>query len=164
MTKDELLLALQVGHLVLDGTLAQAGEERMTVPGAQGDWTIKDIMAHILWYEREMAHLLQTRALAGSDLWNLPLDERNALIFTQNHARPLQEVMAEARQVYAQLLEQAQTLSDDELNDPRRFQAMPDDWVPWQILADNTWAHEREHAASIRAWLEQGQPTPKLDA
>ncbi|HEY7126794.1 MAG TPA: maleylpyruvate isomerase N-terminal domain-containing protein [Ktedonobacterales bacterium] len=155
MTQSELLSAMQTERAHLDAALAEVGEARMTQPGVEGDWSIKDLVAHIVWYEREMVALLQTRTLAGSDLWNLPNAERNAAIFAQGRERPLQDVLREAQHVYAQLLEQARTLSDEEINDARRFQGMPEAWVPWRILAENTWEHYRDHAASIRVWLNQ---------
>jgi hypothetical protein len=53
--------------------------ERMDEP-AVGEWSIKDIVAHLNWYDREMVGVLQARKLAGSEWWSLPLEERNRRI------------------------------------------------------------------------------------
>jgi hypothetical protein len=45
-------------------------------------------------------------------------------------------------------------LSNEELNDPRRFSGMPENWSPWALVADNTYTHYLDHIVSIRAWLE----------
>jgi hypothetical protein len=155
MTSATFLDSLRSGRAEWDALLEEIGADRMTQPGVEGEWSIKDIIAHVTWHERQMVGVLQARALVGSDLWNLPLDERNAAIFEQNRDRPLNEVLEESRQVYPQLLELAESLSDEELNDPRRFPGMPDEWVPWGLVADNTFTHYPDHIASIRAWLNQ---------
>ena len=81
-------------------------------------------------------------------------DERNAAIFAENRDRPLKDVLAEAEQVYQQLVAGVQTLVDEDLVDPGRFAEMPADWAPWQIMADNSYDHYLQHISSVRAWLE----------
>src|SRR5207237_2743438 len=64
--------------------LSRVGEARMEEPGVEGDWSVKDIVAHITWYEREMVGLLRGTLSGESDAtWELPLDERNAAIAEQ---------------------------------------------------------------------------------
>jgi hypothetical protein len=67
--------------------------------------------------------------------------------------RPLQEVLAEEQQVYAQFVQGVQALSDEDFTDARRFREMPREWLPWRILAGCSFAHYRQHMPSIRAWL-----------
>ena len=150
MNKSTLLDLIQTGRSQFEARLAQFDETQMTQPGRLGDWSLKDLVAHITWFEQEMVDLLATRTLTGSELWALPTDERNAAIFTQNKDRPLVEVLDEARQVYARLLGAMQILSYAELNDPARFQNMPPDWIPWRILADNTYEHYADHLSQIQ--------------
>jgi uncharacterized damage-inducible protein DinB len=153
--KQTFLNAVQTERAELDSLLAQVDKARLTRPGAEGEWSVKDIIAHIAWHEREMIGLLQARTLAGSDLWNLPLHERNAAIFQLNQARALDDVLAEARQAFQQFWEAVQTLSDEELADPRKFRDMPDDWRPWKIIAENSFEHYHDHLPDLRAWLDE---------
>jgi uncharacterized protein (TIGR03083 family) len=155
MTKAQFLDLLRVSRAEWDALLARVPEDRMSAPGVAGGWSVKDVIAHITWHEREMLGVLQAHALVGSDLWDLPLDERNAIIYAQNRDRPLAEVLAESRAVYPQLLAAAQALTEADLTDPGRFANMPGDWVPWQLLAENTYTHYRDHIPAMRAWLEQ---------
>lgn len=137
------------GREALEGSLIKLSDEQMIEPGAAGEWSVKDIIAHITWGEREMVEVIQSRALAGSDLWNLTTDERNRIVFDQNKDKPLDEVRAEWEQVFQELVRGLESLSTEELNDPGKFRDMPPDWVPWKVLAGNTYEHYRDHAGDI---------------
>ena len=153
MNKAIFLEMLQTGRAQWEASLSEVDEARMTEPGIEAGWSIKDLIAHIAWYEREMAGILQARALVGSSLWILPNAERNAAIFDQNRDRSLQEVLSEAQRVYAELLQATQSLVEEDLIDPNRYQAMPADWVPWKVFADNSYEHYTAHIPAIHAWL-----------
>ncbi len=154
MKKALFLETLRTKRAEWEALLAEVGEARMTQPGFAGDWTLQDVIAHVTWGEREMVGVLQARALVGSDLWGVSQTERNAAVYAQNRDRALPEVLAEAVQVHAQLVEELEKLSDEDLNDARRFQQMPAQWLPWQVIASNSYGHYDEHSPSIRAWLE----------
>ena len=133
--------------------LAEIGEERMLEPGLPGGWSVKDVIAHVNWYEQEMVVLLETRELAGSDLWGLPADERNIPIHEQNKDLVLDEVLAKSNQVFERLWELISQLEDDDLMEASNFDQMPEDWEPWQVIASNTYEHYQEHVPDICAWL-----------
>ena len=78
-----------------------------------------------------------------------------AAVFEQNRNRSLQEVLAESRQVYRDLLQALQPLSDEDLNDPGRYKDMPAVWQPWNLISENTYEHYADHANDIRAWLDK---------
>jgi hypothetical protein len=101
--------------------------------------------------------VMRTRELVGSELWGLSDDERNEIVYQQNRDRSLQEIVHEEQQTYADLLEAAQTLSDEDLNNPHRFKQMPEEWVPWQIIAGCSFKHYQDHMPSIHEWLAQRQ-------
>lgn len=138
-----------------EALLAQVSEEQRLQPGAAGKWSVKDVIAHVTWGEREIAPVMRTHVLAGSELWNLSDDERNEIVYQQNRDRSLHEIMNEEQQAYADLLAAAQTLSDEDLNDSHRYKQMPEEWVPWQLYAGNTFKHYQDHMPSIREWLAQ---------
>ncbi|HEU0001150.1 MAG TPA: ClbS/DfsB family four-helix bundle protein [Ktedonobacteraceae bacterium] len=155
MNKTAFINALIESRAQWDALISQIDEQTMLVPGVEGDWSVKDIIAHIMWYELEMVPLMQTRTFTGSELWNLPQDERNEAIYQHYRDHPLHEIISQEQRAYAQALAAAKTLSDEELNDPHRFKDMPGDWIPWQILAGNSFTHYPDHIASIRTWLAQ---------
>jgi hypothetical protein len=86
------------------------------------------------------------------------MDELNALLAEQSSARPVPVILAESERVFGQLLAVIAACPDDLLNDPRRL-GLPDDVVPWMLVANNSYAHYQEHAQAIRAWLAT-QPAP----
>ena len=153
MDKAPFIETLHTGRTEWEALLAEVGEVRMLQPGAAGEWSVKDVIAHVMWSEREMVGVMQAHALVGSDLWDLPEDERNAVVFAEQRDQPLHDVLSEEQQVYAQFLEAVQALSDEDFTDPHRFREMPEQWLPWQILAGCSFAHYRQHTPSIRAWL-----------
>ena len=153
MDKTTFMNTLQETRAQWEELLAQVEEERMQRPGATGKWSVKDVIAHVMDGERELVQIMHTHVVTGSELWNLSDDERNEIVYQQNRERPLHESRSEEQQAYANLLAAAQTLSDDDLNDPHHFQRMPEEWVPWRIFAGNSFQHYQDHMPALRAWV-----------
>lgn len=151
ITKTQLLAMIQTARADWEALLADIPSAWMTEPGVAGEWSIKDVIAHIAWGERESLGVAQARAVVGSELWQLSEDERNAAVFEQNRHRELGDVLAESRQTFHRYLEAVAVLTEEELNDPGRFAQMPPGWRPWRILFDP--GHYQGHADGIRAWL-----------
>ncbi len=154
MNKNEFLDRLQAARQQWDQFLAHTCPEPQVrgTPAEQfsagpnpGGWNMKDVVAHVTWYDKEMVDVLRTRTLAGSDWWDLPLDDRNYRIYQEYRAQPLEEVLLHHRQVYVDLWRLAQQLTDEDLNDPTHFSGMPADWKPWEMIASNTYDHYLEH-------------------
>lgn len=137
-----------------DAALAQISDERMATPGAESGWSAKDILAHITWSEREMISVLQHRAMIGSELWNLSQDERNAAVYAENRDRSLEDVRADANQVFAAMRAEIARLSDAEMNDTTLIANMPGGLAPWQFLAGGSWRHYEEHLPMLQALAE----------
>jgi len=135
--------------------LAEVGENRMLEPGLPGGWSVKDAIAHVNWYEREMVRLLEKPTLTRSELWELPTDERNLPIYERNKDRPLDEVLAESSQLFERLWALVSELLDEDLVDSSRFNQMLEEGEPWKVIASNTYEHYQQHIPDIRAWLSE---------
>jgi hypothetical protein len=155
MDKSEFLENLRNGRAAWENQLSRVEWEQMLQPGVVGDWSVKDLVAHIAWSEREMVGLLEAMRLVGSDLWRLSNDERNAIVYEQKHRLPLDEVLSDERNIYQRLLELVQELSEQALNDPHCFKDMPEDWIPWMVLRGNTYKHYLEHSQDLQRWLDR---------
>lgn len=153
MTKSGFLAALEVERARWEELIEQISPAWMLTP-VTGAWTVKDILAHISWYEKEMVQMLHTRLFSGSELWDLPQDERNRAIYRQNLSRSLDDILAETTQVYQEMTREIKKLTDEDLNDPARFPGMPAALAPWQILAGNSYRHYRDHMPEIQNWLD----------
>lgn len=156
MNTVETLALLDGARARLDEAVARIPRERMETPELDGGWSAKDAVAHITWSEREMVGVLRQRALVGSELWELSRDDRNAAVYAENRERPLDDVLAEARQVFVELRAEIARLSDEDLNDPAVIAGLPGEFTPWQLLAGNSWAHYPEHLPALQALA--GQP------
>ncbi len=133
--------------------LESAPADQWEAPGVSGDWSLKDIIAHIAWHEDQMAKVIEARALVGSAWWNLPTDERNANIYATSKVAALETVVADARAVHEDLVCRIRALTDRELNEAGHFAGMPGDWLFGDVLAQNTFEHYVDHAASVARWL-----------
>lgn len=149
-----LLDKLRTERANLNELLAQIPPEQMTQPGAEGHWSVRDMLVHITWYDREVAGAIERRALeGGSPLFGLSIDERNIAMLAEAQALTLDEVLAESHQVFERLLAAAATLSEEDMADPARL-GMPPEWVPSTTIAINTYRHYRQHIPALRAWVE----------
>lgn len=136
-----------------DALTAQVPDADWLQPLQPGGWTLKDISVHVTWYEREVIPAFLTHVMEGSELWLLPLEERNRAIYALNKDRPLDEVRAEAVEVFERFVAAARTLDDSDLDDPTHFQYMPVDWKPFMLITTNSLEHYEDHIAQVRAWL-----------
>ena len=155
-TVEILIERIQIDWSTWNSLISQVALKQMTLSNISGDWSLKDIIAHITWHEREMVSLITAHALVGSELWNLSTDERNAAIFELVKDQPLEQVLAESEQVHQQLMDALPTLSNQDLTDPSSFPNMPPDWQPWMIIAQNTYEHYEDHMRDVQRWLEEG--------
>jgi len=119
MNKPELLQWLQMQNQQWEALLDQIGEQRMDAGGVAGQWSIKDIVAHLAVWQRGLNARLQA-ALRGEPepppLWPAHLqadDEVNAWIYAARHASSVREIVNESREVVQQLLAVVDELPDD---------------------------------------------------
>lgn len=156
MTKDQILDTIRQGRREFDKILAPLTEAQMIEPGAQDDWSVKDILAHISAWERRATRWVG-EALRG-EVTQVPVtteaevDAWNARVFQENKDRELADVLAESQQSYEEIVAATEAAPEEALVDPQRYA-----WLEGEplgiIVAANTWWHYAEHAESIRAWL-----------
>lgn len=153
--KQDVITTLLYARRDWDNLLQKVDEARMLQPGVCGKWSVKDLIAHVTWFEREMEELFRTRILKGSPLWELETDARNERIFQENQFRSLDGVRQESLRVFAHLLTALEQADPVAFLDPRAFAGMPLDWAPLEILAENTWGHYEVHSRHIRDFLNR---------
>lgn len=154
MDKVEFLNQLLESHSSWKALLGQMPEHAIELPGVCGKWSVKDVIADITWFEHEMVGMLEARALVGSELWNLSGDDRNEAIYQQNSQRSLEDIRHEAAEEFPMLVAGIDGLDDQDLLSPESFRGMPSEWIPWQVIASNTYEHYDNHSQDFRKWLE----------
>lgn len=162
MDKQELLNTIQREADVWEAFLDEVGEERMEQPGATGDWSFKDVVAHIsTWRARTLERLeAAARDETPSRFWPTDWDEDddedlekiNRWIYEKNQDRPLPDVLNESRQQFRRMEEMVRVLPESKLFDTQYFE-----WMEGRPLADVIGAsfghfHE-EHEPVLRRWL-----------
>ena len=153
--KNTFLELIRSMHMELESILKDLDQQHMDAPGINDEWSIKDIIAHIAWYEAEMVEFLEKQSLQGSDWWNLPLDERNELIHQAYNSEPLDPVIKNEIITYMKMMNVLETVSENNLNNPADFAGMPSEWQPWSVIASNTYEHYPEHIQQIRNCLKK---------
>jgi len=137
--------------------VADVGPDRLEEPGAMGEWTFKDVAAHLTaWRQRTVGRL--GAAARGepeppppwpAELSGAEDDPINAWIHDQTKDRPAEELLAEADAVYDDFIAAVRALPDEALTDPNRFP-----WTEGEALADADFGgHLDEHEPDVRRWL-----------
>jgi hypothetical protein len=156
LKKAELLNSIRSRRREWDEALAEVAEERMLLPGASGEWSIKDVIAHVTWWDSQTADMLQTKTLSNVKLWQMPQDVRNDAVYIENRDWPLDEIRQESGAAFLWLIASIESLQEDDLTDPSRYLQMPAEWTPWRVVVANSYAHYYQHIPDIRAWAAGG--------
>ncbi len=156
VSKADILKELQEENARWEALLAEIGEADMMKPGFAGDWTMKDVVAHLTGWRRRSVSRLQANLRhepAPPPPWPEDLqtdDEINAWIYEQNRDRSLEEVLQDSREAFEQLFQVIAAFSESDLADPGRFPGLGGE--PLTGAAFFGHFHE-EHEPNIRAWL-----------
>jgi len=161
MRRAELLAELNSEQKAWEGLLAQIGEDRMDKPGVQGEWSIKDIVAHLTAWRRRTVGRLEAVAKGQPEpkpQWPSDLqddDAINAWFHERDRSRSVRDVLSESRAVFQKLTSAIEKIPEEKLDDPKSFPWMQG--TPLSGAAVFSHFHD-EHEADMRAWLSH-QPT-----
>lgn len=119
-------------------TIAAVPGERMHEPGATGEWSVKDILAHVAVWDDIQVDKIKLLVNGAQ----LPQWEGFQAINDREHAArsgwTLDQASTEMHAAHERVLAALRTVPDID---------------PAQIK-DDTWGHYDEHAESIRTWLD----------
>ena len=164
MNKSDLLDWLQEEYQQWEALLDQVGPARMDQPGVNGDWSMKDIIAHLTGWNRWLVARLQAAQRSEPEPpppWPAHLqtdDKINAWIYESNRGRPVGVLLDETQQVFQQLLAVIEGLPD-EVRIERIEPAYHLVWVGGQRFpAGEFFDHfHDDHEPDIRAWLARAE-------
>jgi hypothetical protein len=160
--KPELLNWLQEEYEQWEAFLDEIGPARMDQPGVNGDWSMKDMVAHLTGWQPKLIAGLQAAQRGEPEPpppWPAHLqteDEINAWIYESNRGRSVREILDESQQVFQQLLAVIKGLPDDVqidevLNDRAFYLVCLDDK---RFPAGEFFDHfHDDHEPDVRAWL-----------
>ena len=164
MDKARLIKLIQQEYAAIEALLRTLDSYKMEEPGVYDELSFKDVLAHITAWERMETGWLRASLKGekvvrytpeyrlGGDNDEKTMHDLNAAIFTQNKESSLGDVLTDFRQAHADLIETVRGMSDEDLNDPGRF-----DWYHgepiWHSIAGNSYEHIREHRELVDRWL-----------
>ena|SRR5438132_11480382 len=161
MDKTRILDEMRTKYAALEEILTPLDETLMTTVGVNGDWSIKDVLAHITaWHYRLLAWLRaasrnEDPTISGPDSAE-EMDRLNEQFYKENKSRPLDDVLADFHTTYLQIVDVVQMLDNEDLIDADRFA-----WTKgnplWYLVAGDTYEHYLEHSQPIKVWLAKSK-------
>jgi hypothetical protein len=157
MTKTELLESMRASRDALVKILESVPPERRDEPGVSGDWSVKDILVHLTYWEGQLVTLLfQLRsgaAPATVHFGGKDVDAINTAWFQQGRARAWEAAWRDFIGLGTQLPRRVDEFSQAELTTVKfhpKLKGLP--LTQW--IASDSFEHEDEHRAAIENWLK----------
>jgi uncharacterized damage-inducible protein DinB len=150
--KSDILEQISATHLLLEAHLSALSDSQMMRPGINGEWAVKDLLAHITWWEQ---HLLRRLRAGRDDVYREGMsmqavtDQANDEIFAANRSRSLADILEEFQVSYQQVLAAVEALSEEDVAQAEIYDA-----IAW-----DTFQHYPEHTAMLRSWIARGAGT-----
>lgn len=147
MQKEQLIQKLDLAWADLQGAIAGLTEAEMLEPGVTGNWSVKDILAHVTWWEAESlqhlpAILRGERTPRYADLYG-GINAFNAQMSEKKRGLTLTQVLDEMNETHRRLIETVRAAPDEQIATETRFR---------RRLRLDTYSHYPEHTRAIRAW------------
>ena len=155
-TKSDMLAEIRVERARLVQTVGRVRTEQMLRPNVQGDWSTKDILAHIVAREHFIVDWLQ-QVSQGQSPADIPADQEavdrfNEDIYRDYRERPLKDVLQTFHDSFGNALKLIEDTPVSVLTDAERFHWKGEEPI-WRLVAENTWWHYRTHRKAIEEWL-----------
>jgi len=124
-------------------------DSRLLAPGVMGDWSVKDILAHVTTWEEEALKHLPLIISGGRPPRYVTyggIDAFNAHMAEQTRDLPLSDVRRCLDETHRRLIDFIQSAPEDKLTRETR---------PRRRLRLDTYSHYPIHTEAIRAWRER---------
>ena len=154
-TKKELLESIQSTRANLEKKFSKLTQGQMVWPGSMGDWSVKDILAHLVdweqrfigWYQAgQMGEIPKTPA-PGYTWRELP--KLNQQGYQQHKDQPLETVLEKFDESYLEILALVEGMSEREIFEAKFYPWTGDSaLLPW--IAANTSSHYNWARRNIR--------------
>ncbi len=143
---DEMIRKIDAAWADFMASQPGMSDEELLVPGVTGEWSARDILAHVaVWdtYARNaLPGILETGRPAAS---TEDTDTYNARMTEEKRGLSLEEVRTELEESHQRLLDYLRSLDPASIAGNTAFT---------ERLAADTWDHYPDHAAAIRTWRE----------
>jgi hypothetical protein len=157
LNREVILERIRTERRRLEQNLAQVPSGEMETAGVVGEWSVKDVLAHLVdWEQRflgwyEAGRRGERPAVPAPGIGWDELDLLNRQIYQRNRGRPLEEVLTDFHASYARVFAVIRDIPEDEIFTPGRYSWLGENAMVGPILA-NTANHYRWAKGHIRAW------------
>lgn len=128
-------------------------EEMIRCPGPQADWSVKDLVAHVTWWESFILARVTGLIKGEKSTPAEPQDVLNARAYEQYKDRPLTEVLAAFEANWPKLEALISSLNDEQINTPAYYRTY-DGVALLPILRAGTFGHYPSHMADLHLYVE----------
>jgi hypothetical protein len=157
MKKQQVLNKLEQSWAEFKDSSAGLTEEQLVEPGVSGDWSVKDILAHVSWWEEEalkhLPHILQGGRPPRYSVVYGGIDAFNAQMTGLKRDLSLSEVRVQMEETHRRLLEYLHSVPEQQFTTETRFR---------RRLRLDTYGHYPIHTRAIRAWRAAAIDLPLL--
>jgi hypothetical protein len=147
--KEQVLKKLEQTWGAFNASYAGLTDEQMLYPGVIENWSVKDILAHVTWWEGEalkhLPHILQGGHPPRYSVVYGGIDAFNARMTELMRDLSLAEVRRELQETHARLLEYLQSVPEGQFATETRFR---------RRLRLDTYSHYPIHTRAIWEWRE----------
>jgi hypothetical protein len=150
MNRQQLLKQLDTAWTAFQESYAGLSDAQLMEPGVTGQWSVKDLIAHVTWWEEEaLQHL--PRILTGGrpprySLQYGGIDAFNAQMTEQTRGLSLADVLRQSEDTHQRLLAYIHSVPEEPFTRETHFR---------RRLRLDTYSHYPKHAKAIRAWRER---------
>ena len=145
--KPVLLDLLRQSHRNQNAFFQQLPAAELSAVGTPELWSAKDHVAHLTFWRQHLTLRLQA-IIHHEPQPEIPSYEQlNPLIFQEHRAQPWPTVLAESDQAYADLIECAARLEEDDLTALGRFAWVGDGMPLYTAFMGNCYEHTQSHLA-----------------
>ncbi|MGH7503847.1 MAG: DinB family protein [Longimicrobiales bacterium] len=147
MTRDRLLKRLAAAWQDFEESYANLSESQVLQPGVTGNWSVRDIIAHVTWWEEEaLEHLPHIREGGRPPRYSVKyggIDAFNALMTEKRRGLSLAQVLLQHDEVHDRLVAYIGSVPEELFTAGTRFR---------RRLRLDTYSHYPIHASAIRLW------------
>ncbi len=150
MNRLQLLNRIDTAWEALKASYVGLSDSELLEPGVTGTWSVRDIIAHVTWWEEEaLTHL--PRILEGKrppkySVTYGGIDAFNAQMTEEKRNLSLSEVLKQRDETHSRLIDFIQSVPEDQIAQETRFR---------RRLRLDTYSHYPKHAEAIRKWRER---------
>jgi hypothetical protein len=150
MDKQKLIKKLDQTWTDLIDSFAGLTDAQMTEPGVTGEWSLKDVLAHVTTWEEEALKALPVILEGGrTPRYSTEyggIDAFNALKHEENGDRTLPQVLDRLKRTHRKLVKYVENAPEKAFTKENPF---------LRRLRNDTHGHYPEHTEMIRAWREK---------